>query len=85
VNLETIQRALHDHIVTDILLRKTPLAPDQDLFEAGFDSLSLSRMLVFVEERFGVTIPDQDVVLDEVSTLDTMARFVHERVTQAGK
>ena len=85
MNLETIQRVLHDHIVTDILLRKTPLAPDQDLFEAGFDSLSLSRVLVFVEERFGVTIPDQDVVLDEVSTLDTMSRFVHERVTQAGK
>ena len=85
MNLETIQRALHDHIVAEILLRKTPLAPDEDLFAAGFDSLSLSRLLVFVEERFGVTIPDQDVVIDEVSTLDTMARFVHERVTQAGK
>ena len=64
-DLTTIQSALHDHIVGDILLRKTSFGPTEDLFAAGFDSMSLSRVLVFVEERFGVTIPDQDVVLDE--------------------
>jgi D-alanine--poly(phosphoribitol) ligase subunit 2 len=82
---ETIQRALHDHILSEILMRKEPIGAEEDLFDAGFDSLSLSRVLVFVEERFGVTIPDQDVVIDEVSTLDKMSRFVHERVTAAGK
>lgn len=85
MNLETIQRALHDHIVAEILLRKTPLAPDEDLTLAGFDSMSFTRMFVFVEDRFGVAIPDHEIDLDKVSTLETMARFVHERVTQAGK
>jgi D-alanine--poly(phosphoribitol) ligase subunit 2 len=80
VDLEAVQKALHDHIVSDILLRKAPLGPDEDLFEAGFDSMSLSRVLVFVEERFGVTIPDEDVVVDELSTLDRMARFVAGRI-----
>lgn len=69
-------RALKDHIEGDILFCKESLEPDADLFAAGFDSMSLSRVLVFIEERFGVTIPDQDVVLDEVSTLSTMADFV---------
>jgi acyl carrier protein len=82
-DLATIQEALGQHILAEILLRKTPLGPDEDLFEAGFDSLSLSRVLVFVEERFGVMIPDQDVVLDEVSTLAKMARFVEARVRAA--
>lgn len=84
-DLTTIQSALHDHIVGDILLRKTPLGPTEDLFAAGFDSMSLSRVLVFVEERFGVTIPDQDVVLDEVSTLETMSRFVAGYIEKAGR
>jgi acyl carrier protein len=84
-DLATIQSALHDHIVGDILLRKAPLSPTEDLFAAGFDSMSLSRVLVFVEERFGVTIPDQDVVLDEVSTLETMSQFVAGYVAKAGK
>ncbi len=82
-DLATIQKALGDHIMAEILLRKTPLGDDEDLFAAGFDSLSLSRVLVFVEERFGVVIPDQDVVLDEVSTVSKMARFVEERVRSA--
>jgi D-alanine--poly(phosphoribitol) ligase subunit 2 len=79
-NFATVRGALKEHIESEILLRKTPLAPEEDLFAAGFDSMSLSRVLVFVEERFGLAIPDQDVVLDEVSTVETMARFVHDRL-----
>jgi D-alanine--poly(phosphoribitol) ligase subunit 2 len=79
-DLATVTRALKEHIETEILLRKAPLALDEDLFAAGFDSMSMSRVLVFVEERFGVAIPDQDVVLDEVSTVDKWARFVHDRL-----
>jgi acyl carrier protein len=84
MDTQTIEKALGDHISNEILLRKTPLKSDEDLFAAGFDSMSLSRVLVFVEERFGVTIPDQDVVLDEVSTLSTMAEFVKKYVDRAG-
>jgi acyl carrier protein len=76
VNTHTIRIALHDHIVGEILLRNEPLAPDEDLFDAGFDSMSLSRVLVFVEQHFGVTIPDEEVVIDEIATLDSMAQFV---------
>jgi len=79
-DLATVTRTVHDYIVGEILLREQPLAPDQDIFDAGFDSMSLSRLLVFVEERFGVLIPDQDVVIDEVSTITTMGAFIHGRV-----
>ncbi len=76
VDSETVRRALHEHIVGEILLRDSPLLPDEDLFAAGFDSMSLSRILVFVEERFGVVIPDEDVVIDQVATLDGLTSFV---------
>lgn len=85
MNLETIQSALNDYIVDQVLLRKTPLAPDQNLELAGFDSMSYTRVFVFVEERFGVSIPDHEIDIEQIGTLETMARFVHERVTQAGK
>jgi D-alanine--poly(phosphoribitol) ligase subunit 2 len=76
VTPDEVQRVLHDHLMNDILLRRTPLGPDEDLFEAGLDSMALTRVLVFVEDRFGVRIPDEDVVVDELSTLARMARFV---------
>lgn len=71
-----IQQALAQHLVEEILLRDEPLADDEDLFEAGFDSMSLSRVLVFIEDRFGVTIPDEDVVIDDITTLADMTTFV---------
>lgn len=83
-DLSTVANDLKKHIEEEILLRKTPLSLEEDLFAAGFDSMSLSRVLVFVEERYGLKIPDEDVVLDEVSTVDKWARFVHERLA-AGK
>jgi D-alanine--poly(phosphoribitol) ligase subunit 2 len=85
MELEAIRSALHDYILGDILLRKAPLGPDEDLFDAGFDSMSLTRVLVFVEEKFGVTIPDQEVVVEEVATLDSLSRFVAAWVAKAGK
>lgn len=80
-DLAAVASALKEHIEQEILLRRTPLDPGEDLFAAGFDSMSMSRVLVFVEERFGLTIPDEDVVLDEVSTVDKWARFVHDRLS----
>ena len=73
---EGIRKALHDHIVAEILLRSEPLRADEDLFDAGFDSMSVSRILVFVEDHYGVVIPDEEVVIDEIATLDQMADFV---------
>jgi len=76
-SLEEVEKTLSAFVAFDILLRKAPLDRDEDIFAAGFDSLSLSRLLVFIEERYHVTIPDEEVVVDEIATLATMARFVH--------
>jgi acyl carrier protein len=81
--LDEVRRVLDDHLRNEILLRREPLALDEDLFAAGFDSMSLTRVLVFVEARFGLRIPDEEIVIDELSTLDRMARFVADRVTAA--
>lgn len=83
LDLEEARRALHDHLVNEVLLRREPLGPDEDLFEAGLDSMALTRVLVFIEDRFGLRIPDEEVVVDEVSTLDRMARFVVARAAAA--
>lgn len=82
-DLASVSGQLKKHIEDEIILRKEPLSPDEDLFAAGFDSMSLTRVLVFVEERFGLLIPDQDVVLDEVSTIEKMAEFVHGRLAKS--
>ncbi len=80
ISVEAVETVLLDFVTKDILLRKDSIGRDVDLFDAGFDSLSLSRLLVFVEQRFGVVVPDQDLVIDEISTVASMARFFHEYI-----
>lgn len=83
VDRDEVQRALHDHIVGELLLRKTPLAPDEDLQGAGFDSMCLTRVLVFVEDRFGVVIRDEDMGADDFATLGSLSAFVSGRIAAA--
>ena len=85
MDLDEVQKRLLDYIEREILLRRTPLAPDEDLLDAGFDSMSLTRTLVFIEDNLGVRIPDEDVVLEELSTVEKLAHFVHSRRRLATK
>jgi D-alanine--poly(phosphoribitol) ligase subunit 2 len=84
-SVEAVEAALLEFVTKDILLRKEPIGRDVDVFAAGFDSLSLSRLLVFIEERFGVRVPDQDVEIDEIATVASMARFFHGYIVKTNR
>ncbi len=50
---------------------------DSDLFDAGYvDSVGLVELLAWVEERFGIEVPDDVLVSDEFTTIDGMARVL---------
>lgn len=85
VSVEAVESALLEFVTKDILLRKDPIGRDDDIFEAGFDSLSLSRVLVFVEERFRTHVPEQDLVIDEIATVASMARFFHGYIVKTNR
>ena len=48
-----------------------------DLFDGGYvDSVGLAEMLGFIEERFGVTVPDEELLSEEFASIDGIARTV---------
>jgi acyl carrier protein len=50
---------------------------DQNLFEAGYvDSIGLAELLAYIEEEFGTEVPEDDLVSDEFTTIDGMARVL---------
>ena len=79
--IETIER----FIVEEIMLgdRRTKLDPDKSLLSSGIlDSLALLRLIAFVEEKFGITIDDGEVIPDNFETLKDMSAYL-ERKKQA--
>jgi len=57
---------------------------DADLLKAGIlDSLALIQLLVHLEERFGVKIALDELDIEDLRSIDSIARMVEEqRATQ---
>jgi acyl carrier protein len=53
-----------------------PLAPLQDLGEAGLDSMASIDLLLDLEKTFGVSIPDDDLTENSFATLEEIGRLV---------
>ena len=49
------------------------LETDKKILDQGFDSLDLSRLLFEVEEKFNLTIPDEDYNISDWDTINKIA------------
>ena len=59
-----------------------PLADDEPLITGGLiDSFSLAQLGVFIEQAFGVYIPDTDLTVEKMDTLQQMV----ERITNENR
>ncbi len=47
-----------------------------DLLEAGLDSMGIMRLVIFIEEEFGITLPDDELVPDNLRTLKNLEDWV---------
>ena len=79
--MSNYESALTEFIKQEILHgRGASLDADQDLLTAGIiDSLGILRMVAFIEERFGVKVPDEDVVFENFQSIRVMAQYVAQR------
>lgn len=57
--------------------------PDSDLFANGLDSMSMMHLLLAVEERWGVTVPDSALCRDTFSSPRALARVLAPLVDPA--
>lgn len=50
---------------------------EADLFENGYvDSVGVVELLGFLQEEFGVEVPDDDILTDDFSNITGIARIV---------
>lgn len=51
-------------------------ADDADLFESGMDSLRLMQLLVFIEHKIGVQLPDHEVTPERVESINSIVEWI---------
>lgn len=60
--------------------KDTKIDPDSSLIDGGVvDSLSLLRLIKFVEEEFGIVVDDEEVVPENFETLNIMESLVSKK------
>jgi acyl carrier protein len=78
---ESMIRATLRSFITSDLIRDAgyPLADDEGIITGGMmDSFALAELGVFVEQQFGVYIPDPDLTVGKMNSLNQIV----ERVLQ---
>jgi acyl carrier protein len=58
------------------------LAPDEDLLGSGIiDSMAVLKLVTFLEETFGITVKEEDIVPENFQNLKSIVEYVERTQT----
>lgn len=67
--------------VSEKLLDGRSIASDENLLLSGLvDSLGVMQLVRFLETRFGIQIPAEDVTIEHFMTVDAISAYVGNRL-----
>lgn len=72
------EQMLLDYIKQDLLKgRVSSLSADDDLLDSGIlNSLGILQLVSYVDERLGITIPDEDVVYENFNSVSALVNYL---------
>lgn len=79
-------QVLHSYLCEEILNREPgAVGLSDDLLASGLvDSMGMMRFIRFIEERFTLKVPPEDLVLENFSSLDAITTYLSGRGATSG-
>ena len=77
-----METVINDYISRELIQDPAllPLADETPLLDSGIlDSLTLLRLVVFLEERFGITMGDADLLPENFASVNTICAYLRAR------
>ena len=71
---------LTEYIKDEIMRNsKAMLSEDEDLLSSGIlDSLAILQLVAFIDETFGIVMPDQDVVYENFNSIKALDSYLQQ-------
>jgi acyl carrier protein len=83
IEAQEIETKLLDFLKREVFAAEVVVTPETDLVAAGFDSMSLVRLLLFIENDYGFWIPESEITGDALQNVralaNTIARLLNAR------
>ena len=64
IDSHEIETKLLDFLKREVFAPEVIVTPETDLVASGFDSMSLVRVLLFIEQSYGFWIPEGEITAD---------------------
>lgn len=81
------ERDLRQFIADNFILddQAGELAGDASLTQAGvLDSMGVLELIMFIEERFDIKVPDEDTLPENLDSIDRIVRYLSGRLAATG-
>lgn len=78
MNQQDITGEIKKYIEKNILDASVKIDAKTDLKSAGIDSFSTVEIILFIERKYGVSIPDDKLVPENFKTIQSLAATVQE-------
>jgi acyl carrier protein len=81
--MEPIEEMLRKYIADNILFSNNgyPFADSDSFFVKGIvDSTNILELVMFVEEEFGITIEDNEIIQDNFDSVSKLSRFTRSKM-----
>lgn len=82
----SIESDVRDFILKDLLFEApgSPLGEDENLFaRRAIDSIGILKLVTFLEETYGITLGDDDLVPENLQDLSRIAAMVRRKRGEA--
>ena len=73
-----MKQKIREFIFNELIFVAEPekFTDDDDLLEAGLDSMGIMRLIMHIEEQFSVTLPDSEIDPDNVKSFNALEQWV---------
>lgn len=73
IESQEVETKLLDFLKREVFAPEVVVTPETDLVASGFDSMSLVRVLLFIEESYGFWIPEGEITNDALQSVHALA------------
>ncbi len=77
-----LEREVLDLVTRNLIDAPEGFGPDSRLADAGFDSMAVMQLLLLVEERFGLWLPEADLERENLESVASLTRLLARRLAE---
>lgn len=73
-----MKKQLRDFIFQELIFVDNPeqFGDDDDLLEAGLESMGIMRLIIFIENNFNITVPDNEIAPENIQTFNALEQWI---------